>query len=404
LNSDLSELKPHHRSRLLIIRELITGYDGTIPFHLYLKNNFSKNKRFGSYDRRIYRSWCYAWFRLGKTLNDISFFERLVLAYFLVHGLDDDFSSAIAKELFGINLAPNTNLLLDSRIEKVQQLTGSFHLNQIFTFDEELSNGISNRELSLSMLTQPKVFIRILEAYVDIVKKECLQNSISFETIEGIPGCLAFESAVKLESLPSREKGFFEIQDLSSQLAGHAIPAKENEAWWDCCCGAGGKSLLLLEKVKGIKLTATDKRESVLLNFSERLKKTGRHKVESGVFDFTNPFPEFVSGKQFNGIIADVPCSGSGTWGRTPEKLAFFNKSEIAGFAEMQKNIVTKALSCLAPGGKFIYITCSVFKEENEEIAAFIASSNSMQIIENKLINGTSNRSDSMYYAIFQKA
>ena len=71
-------------------------------------------------------------------------------------------------------------------------------------------------------------------------------------------------------------------------------------------------------------------------------------------------------------IIADVPCTGSGTWGRTPEQLYYFEDRKIEEYASLQKQIVTNVISHLAPGGYFLYITCSVFKKENEEAIDFI--------------------------------
>src|SRR5688572_20456790 len=77
-------------SRIKIIKTILEGYNGTTPFHIYLKSCFQQHKNFGSRDRRIYTAWCYAYWRLGKALPDNEFSVRLLVAWFLVHGPDDD--------------------------------------------------------------------------------------------------------------------------------------------------------------------------------------------------------------------------------------------------------------------------------------------------------------------------
>ena len=107
-------------------------------------------------------------------------------------------------------------------------------------------------------------------------------------------------------------------------------------------------------------------------------------------------------GKLFDGIIADVPCSGSGTWSRTPEMLTFFDEQELVKYTDRQKEIVTNVMPYLKPGGYLIYITCSVFKVENEDIVAHLSKLPQLELVKTALINGIANRSDSMFYALFK--
>lgn len=399
MTTDLSVLKPIHRSRLLVIRALIEGYDGAIPFHQYLKFNFAKNRQYGSADRRMYRSWCYAWFRLGKAIPEENFFSRLVTGYFLVHGTNDDFSDSLAKLFFGDRLKVQIENTLQNRLSVIGKVFPDFRIDDIFPLNETLSVGIDRNSFAISMLKQPDVFIRIVKGRTEVVKMECNQNAILFKEQNDLPDCLSFESSVNLEKLPSREKGYFEIQDRASQITGNAIPANDNESWWDCCCGAGGKSLQLLQNFKNISLTASDIRKSILENFASRLTKANAGKVRLIELDIIS---DEVLNETFDGIIADVPCSGSGTWARTPEHLNFFNISELETYVQQQKSIMAKVVKCLKPGGKLIYITCSVFRKENEDNAQWIASLPGMRLIEQELVLGIEKHSDSMFYAIFE--
>ena len=102
-------------------------------------------------------------------------------------------------------------------------------------------------------------------------------------------------------------------------------------------------------------------------------------------------------------IIADVPCSGSGTWSRTPEQLYFFQERKIEEFSALQKRIVSNAIAHLQPGGSFVYITCSVFKKENEEMAMYIKENFPLQLKQMEVLKGYDKKADSMFVAEFKK-
>jgi 16S rRNA (cytosine967-C5)-methyltransferase len=188
---------------------------------------------------------------------------------------------------------------------------------------------------------------------------------------------------------------------LSSQKSGLAIPAKENEKWWDCCCGAGGKSLLLSDTVNNIHITASDKRESIIANFTQRLSKNTKNNIELLVIDLQQSLPDKIANSKFDGIIADVPCSGSGTWARTPEKLTSATL-DLESYEVLQKSILLKVLPVLKSGGKLIYITCSVFRAENEAIVEWLKTHMDLIFLTQETLIGIDSRSDSMFYAIFE--
>jgi 16S rRNA (cytosine967-C5)-methyltransferase len=110
-----------------------------------------------------------------------------------------------------------------------------------------------------------------------------------------------------------------------------------------------------------------------------------------------------LANRRFDHIIADVPCSGSGTWARTPEQLYYFDAASLHSFSQRQKEIAHNALRYLrANGGTFTYITCSVFAEENERVVADILEKNSsIKLVQQKLINGVASGADSMFVAVF---
>ena len=173
-----------------------------------------------------------------------------------------------------------------------------------------------------------------------------------------------------------------------------------------CCCGAGGKSLLLKDKESNINLTVSDTRSSILHNLQERFKLYNHKAPSAHVLDTADMLAtqNTVGNALFDGIICDVPCTGSGTWARTPEQLYFFNPSQAKEIAALQKKIAVNVSNYLKPDGTMYYITCSVFKEENEEVLNHLLDINKdITCISSQLINGINTHADSMYIAVLKK-
>ncbi len=399
LNSDPVKLTAVHHSRISVIRSMIENYDGSVPFHSYLKSCFIKNKNYGSRDRKIYTAWCFSYFRLGNALSSHDFNTRIMVAWYLVHGTGDPVFETLNEGLF----PGEENKSLPERVAHVIEKFPDFVLEDIFPFDEKLSGNLLKSGYALTMLTQPSVWIRAVSANIDEVKADLELNNISFRTDVELPFALELNSGSKLDELATRKKSFFEIQDRSSQVAGAVIPAKAGEHWWDCCCGAGGKTLEILDMVPGLKITATDSRPSILKNFRERTVKY-QSQLSTTVLDLEQQVAPGFFGNRFDGILADVPCSGSGTWSRSPENLQIFKSESVQSYVKRQKAIVSSSIQFLKSKGHFVYITCSIFKAENEDMTQYISSLPGMALLSSQLIQGSEKHADSMYYAIFSKA
>src|SRR5690606_35646059 len=146
-------------------------------------------------------------------------------------------------------------------------------------------------------------------------------------------------------------------------------------------------------------LLVSDVRESILANLDERFNLVGIKNYQKKVLDLTLSQALILSHYSFDGIILDAPCSGSGTWGRTPEMLSQFKEHNIKFFQELQRKIVANVIPYLKEEKPLSYITCSVFKDENEEQTKWLMEQFNLKIEHQELIKGYEQKADSMFVA-----
>jgi len=151
---------------------------------------------------------------------------------------------------------------------------------------------------------------------------------------------------------------------LVAELA--AVFAPQARRVWDACAAPGGKTLVLANRLPEAKIIATDMSARRLAAMQARLEQYDYAAgVESEVADATVPLSSL---KDFDLILADVPCSGTGTLARNPEIRLRLEPADLARHAERQRRILRSALSRLAPGGRLLYSTCSLEPEECERV------------------------------------
>jgi 16S rRNA (cytosine967-C5)-methyltransferase len=213
---------------------------------------------------------------------------------------------------------------------------------------------------------------------------------------------LALPNGTKLEKLIPENK-YYQVQDLSSQRTGEYFLPKPYEYWWDCCAASGGKSLLLHDIEPKVQLLVSDVRENSLHNLDERFQAAGIKKYQKKVLDLLQNNEQDLHDYAFDGIILDAPCSGSGTWGRTPEMLYHFEEHKVDFFAGLQKNIAANVVKYLKPGKTLVYITCSVFKKENEEVIAYLLANLPLKLESMQSITGYNDKADTMFIARLTK-
>jgi len=388
----------HFHRYLQYTSEILSKYNGSEPFHLYLKKYFAENKKHGSRDRKQITSLCYNYFRLGFSVSSsVEMEEKLLLAIFLI----EKKPSTILE-----HFKPAWNKKIHQDIpEKIKEVKNIFAPEKIFPFPNELSDEINFQLFSLSFLIQPKLFIRIRPGNEDMVLNKLKSANISFEKISN--SCLAFANTEKVSDTINTDKEAV-IQDYNSQRVGEFLTSHiqlhtSHISIWDCCAASGGKSILAYDLLKNIHITVSDTRKSILQNLKNRFAKAGIKNYHSFVADLSIfPLPEGVKGRH-DLIIADVPCSGSGTWSRTPEQLGFFSKENIKTYSALQKKIISNVVTQLNENGHLLYITCSVFKKENEENIDFIKNHLNLVLIKSEYLKGYEIQADTLFVALLKK-
>lgn len=369
---------------------ILEAYPANTPLNKFLPVFFKKNRQMGSTDRRKASAFLYNYFRLGQALKDKPAQERLFVAQFLCSNAESDF-----LQHFRPDLNAQVQIPVQDKIAVLEP--EGFRLADVFPFSQHLSESIQTEEFLRSFFIQPDLFIRIHPDKEKIVKAKLYEAEIPFQEIE--PQTLAMANGTKLDQVFDAPYFPFEVQDLSSQQTGRYFKPKSYESWWDACAASGGKSLLLYSLEPFIKLLVSDIRESVLNNLNERFIGAGLRTYQKKVLDLTQNADPFLHHYQFDGIILDAPCSGSGTWGRTPEMISQFEESKIQGFQSLQKSIANNVVKYLKPGKPLIYITCSVFRQENEAVVNYLVQEHGLKLEASEIIQGYEHKADTMFVA-----
>ena len=183
----------------------------------------------------------------------------------------------------------------------------------------------------------------------------------------------AADRAAPVEAIPEFEKGWFEVQDLGSQIAAAAAGDVRGKQILDYCAGGGGKTLALAAAMSNSgQLYAYD-------SDARRLTDTVRRSQRAGVRNLQVRTPlreDALAGLEdrMDVVFVDAPCTGSGTWRRHPDAKWRLTPAQLERRMAEQDAVLAGAAQYVKPGGRLVYVTCSLLMEENEDrIAAFVA-------------------------------
>jgi 16S rRNA (cytosine967-C5)-methyltransferase len=187
-------------------------------------------------------------------------------------------------------------------------------------------------------------------------------------------GLRVFER-VPLGTLKTFRDGVVEVQDEGSQLAALLADARPGMRVVDFCAGAGGKTLALAAAMENRgHLVACDIAAKRLERATERLRRAGASIVQR--VPLTSARDKWVKrhGQGFDRVFVDAPCTGTGTWRRNPDAKWRLRPEDLADLTALQAEILDSAQRLVKPGGRLVYVTCSLLAEENEQqVAHFLA-------------------------------
>jgi len=214
----------------------------------------------------------------------------------------------------------------------------------------------------------------------EVLAKMLAENTVKDNTIEPTPySSIGIRMGAKLNISKHVlfEAGKIEVQDEGSQLLAYLVAPKRGQMVADFCAGAGGKTLALGALMKNTgRLYAFDISEKRLMNLGKRLKRSGLSNLHAQVISSeTDPKLKRLNGK-FDRVLVDAPCTGLGTLRRNPDLKWRQTPEDVAELNVKQTNILARAAKLTKAGGRLVYATCSLLRDENEAIAEAFLSAN----------------------------
>lgn len=344
----LGTLRPHwHR-------------DANLPSRI--QEVFAANRSFGSRDRRLYRELIYT------ALRYLPWIEPL---------LDHDPSLATKRVAWLAAELPATSSFRSALVQDWPPCPPSVSAKASFlnTNPDDLLPAWASRHCSEAAVspdldalhTRAALWLRLSAAHIDAVLAEFTAKGWTFERPPILPTAVRVWSEVDVTKTDAWQKGWFEVQDLGSQLLLETVSFPPNGRWLDACAGAGGKTLQLSALAgANAKIDAYDIRVQALKELSIRATRAGATNIHVLEAEPSQPY---------DGVLVDAPCSGSGTWRRSPHLKWTTSAANVTQAAEKQLQLLTRFSALVRPGGQLVYATCSLSRMENEDVvAAFLAS------------------------------
>jgi 16S rRNA (cytosine967-C5)-methyltransferase len=322
-----------------IANKLIAAYHGEEPLANYLKKYFAANKKHGSKDRKNISAICYAHYRNTVTQ---------------------------------------------------------------FPLADKISDQIDSEKFVKSHQTQPLLFIRIRPWQKEKVIQKLQVANIEFKEVS--ENAFAFTNTTSLQNVLELNKEAV-IQDINSQALAELLLLVPTSVEypiqvWDACAASGGKTILMFDTMSNIRMHLSDVRESILYNADKRLQEAGIRPASVQEIDLTEAFD---IKKPFDFVFADVPCSGSGTWGRTPEQLAYFTETQLNKYTQLQAQILHNIIPTVKLNGHLLFATCSVYRDENEKNVEALLATGKFKVVKQQYFTGFEKQADTLFGALLEK-
>ncbi len=387
-----------------ILDEFLDGQNLNIIF-----SNWTKNNRYaGSSDRESIRNIVFDILRVKKTFTSVLEKEKqpingraLVFLYSVYYrlNLNEIFTGQTYGPVKLTNFEKEFSKLSNENINECFGITDNIPDFLTAEFKRSLGKNFRNAMRLLERRAPISIRVNPLKSDVSSIL-ECLSS-------EGMKGkkSKTVRYGINITGNPRRlaqiqafKDGCFEVQDLHSQKTIEDLPVNEHTKVLDYCAGAGGKILSIACSLNGngkFYIHDIDKRK--LKEADLRAKRAG---VKFKRLDIENLQKYCCS---FDSVIADVPCSGSGTWRRNPQQKWRITPESFNEILIRQTIILNEIKDLIKKNGYIFYITCSVLKIENEEVIYKFLSDNKHFRLLNKKDVTIDNHGDGFFCAVLQK-
>lgn len=258
----------------------------------------------------------------------------------------------------------------------------------------------------IALNKQAEVIIRVnsLRTNKRYLTEKLAEQDIPVKENPAFPDALILESRKNIFLTDEFKKGFFEIQDASSQTVAYFTGVKPGMRVIDSCAGAGGKSLHLaaVMKNKG-KILSLDIEDKKLFELKKRAKRNGVSIIETRLIDSSKVIKRLSESADL--VLLDVPCSGLGVLKRNPDAKWKLKKERIEELIKTQEEILSLHSTMVKKGGTLVYVTCSILPSENEhQIRKFLATrKDEFELIESKSISPADSGFDGFFMAKLKK-
>jgi 16S rRNA (cytosine967-C5)-methyltransferase len=274
---------------------------------------------------------------------------------------------------------------------------------------KEKSNWTSNQltDFIEQQNIAPPLWLRVQKdvPMEDVVKK-LQQDAVHVELDES--GNLFARGGKHLSGAAAHKEGWVEIQDLASQQISKAVDVKAGQKVWDCCAGAGGKTLAIASRMhnKGV-VVSTDLHFYKLEELKRRTKRAEFHNVRAFEWKGNEPLrlPKEVAQQQgFDWVLVDAPCTSAGTWRRNPDARWRFSESDTNELIALQQQILSNAVKAVRANGHLVYATCSWQVSENEaQVQWFLNHHPEFSLQSQTMLGAPQQDSDAMFVAVLKK-
>ena len=217
----------------------------------------------------------------------------------------------------------------------------------------------------------PPLDIRVnrLKGTPDALRQALGEEGVEAVPVEGVPGALSLSGLRgRVDGLRTFQEGLFQVQDRGAQVAGHLLAALPGERILDLCSGHGGKATHLAELTGDrARVTSLDIHHARLVDLRRTLTRLGLRQVEPVQADGTRGLDRLFR-TTFDAVLVDAPCSGLGVLRRHPDGKWNRSEADLPRLAALQKALVLQGAQRLRPGGRLLFVTCTVAGEENEGV------------------------------------